>query len=193
VLDRFNFIKIIFLILAGAFFFISSIKANAEVDKDSILWQVRRPISELDLILYDIEKEWRQEVLASPIPESDFPNIVKAGVEIELEYIEDRILVSAIIHNLNKFLFFNEQERKKLVYDILQILYNIFAFQEYILVIEKGESLTLSPKLFEKNYLMLKVVFTPGLKDSEGDFISLTLPLKSSHSFSLAFLYGGFA
>ena len=98
--------------------------ALAQVNKDSIFFEARRPASELDLKLYKIQSQWALRFLIYPTPEirKNHPLITRAGVSIELDYsaLYDQINADAWIAHTDGFLSLSEKERKQLVRNVLE-------------------------------------------------------------------------
>ncbi|MHA1344209.1 MAG: hypothetical protein ACTSQG_09495, partial [Promethearchaeota archaeon] len=189
---KFFSFKTFFIIFTGAFILSVGFRAEAEVDKDSIFIQARTPLSELDLILYDIENQWRHAIAGSLNPSTDYPklehifnnnpyfadkvkSIIRTEIDIRLKYENNRIDSTCYIGL--EILNMTEQERKKLAHDILEVLHNIIGFH-YGVTVFKEESLT----LLDKKHILLRLK-CPILKNSEGEIVILKPPVKNLRTY----------
>jgi hypothetical protein len=149
------------------------LRISAEVDTESLFFQARIPASQLDLVLYDIEKDWEQRYVKAPEPSC--PLIYQAGVDIDLKYFgKDRIRATGWITRLDGFLNLSAGQRKQLVFDTLKLLHSSIAGRGISLVDKKSGEF--NGKMFEKHHISLTMIIGPIAVDEKGQNIRFILP-----------------
>ncbi|MBU0728745.1 MAG: hypothetical protein KKE17_09185 [Proteobacteria bacterium] len=99
--------------------------ASAEIDTASIFPDARLAASKLDLILLEKEINWQGKYLLDP-PDKlrrQYPLITKMEVSIKLEYKENKIHATGLINDTVSFMRIREDDRKQLVKNVVDNLY----------------------------------------------------------------------
>jgi len=146
------------------------------VDDDSIFDEARYPASLLDLELMKKEMEWRSTVVMNQTEKvrKALPLITKSEVIIHLDYYnDDKISASGWINNLKGFLSFSQEDRKKLVKNIVKQLH-------YFLMVD----VRLVDKItgnraggLEQEHIKLSLIISNLMLDQKDQPIRFLLPL----------------
>jgi len=152
------------------------LRAFSVVDEESIFRQARYPVSELDLILSNLQRGWWHLYVSQPDEETKrkYPLITQAGLYISLGYFgDDRISATGWVSNLNGFLKLSARDRKQLVFNMLNLVKS-HLFMSATLVDKKTGDM--SGKMLESRHIKLSIVINDITKNDKNENIRLFLP-----------------
>lgn len=150
--------------------------AFAGIDEKSIFYNARRPASELDLQLNQIENSWRQrfgKYPEEPVKKA-FPMISRIRILVDLGYYRDDLIsATGWIMNIDEFLKLSTKERKLLVARILDVIRTDLEIHSISIVDEHG----MPTKRIENRHIKLSLMINDIRKNDKGQEINISLPL----------------
>jgi hypothetical protein len=137
--------------------------------------------------LYKVQIEWEKRYVLSPDAETrkKVPLITKSGMAVDLGYFgDDQINAVGLVTNLKGFLALSEEERKKLVFNTLELL-KAHLFFALLGRVDKGTvgGLAKDQKVEDRD-IKLSVIIVDVIENDKNENIRLSLP--AEHGIGLA-------